>query len=64
MKFARTWRKRLFSIALSVAVLVSMLAIYPPIKTDAADKVLTLSTARNLAIRNSSAYELAQMKVD
>ena len=58
------WKKRLISIAISLAVLFSVLATYPPIKTEAATKVLTLKTARTLALRNSSAYELAQMKVD
>ena len=57
-------RKRLISIALSVAVFFSALAAWPPLVTDAADRVLTLSTAITLAIRNSSEYELALMKVD
>ena len=57
-------KKRLIGIALGLAILVSMLAVYPPTRIEAADKVLSLSTARKLAIRNSSAYELAKMKVD
>ncbi len=60
----RKWKKRLISIAICMAVLFSALAVYPPIRIDAADKVLTLAIARKLALRNSAAYELAQMKVD
>jgi len=57
-------KKRLISIALSLAVFFSALSVWPPLVTDAADKVLSLSMARTLAIRNSSEYELALMKVD
>ena len=57
-------KNRLFSIALCLAVFLSVFSVYPPIRVEAAQKVLTLGTARTLAIRNSTAYELAQMKVD
>jgi len=59
-----SWIKRIICIALTVAVFFSVLSINPPVIVEAANKVLTLSTARTLAIRNSSAYELAVMKVD
>ena len=57
-------RNRIISIVLCMAVLLSALATYPPVRTEAASKVMTLKTARTLALRNSSAYELAEMKVD
>jgi len=57
-------KNRLFSIALCLAVFLSVFSVFPPIRVEAAQKVLTLGTARTLAIRNSTAYELAQMKVD
>lgn len=64
MMRSRTWRKSMIGIALCLAMLVSVLSTYPPLRTDAANKVLTLATARSLALRNSSEYELALMKVD
>ncbi len=64
MRTGRKWKKRLLSIAICVAVLVSALAAYPPMVTHAATKTLTLSTATRLAIRNSAKYETAEMKVD
>ena len=57
-------KNRIIGIVLCMAVLFSALAAYPPMRTEAANKVMTLKTARTLALRNSSAYELAEMKVD
>ena len=54
----------MISIALCLAVFFSALITFPSIRTEAATKVLTLQTARTLALRNSDKYELAQMKVD
>ena len=60
----KRWKKRMISIALCLAVFFSALITFPSIRTEAATKVLTLQTARTLALRNSDKYELAQMKVD
>ena len=64
MKKARRGRKRFIGIMLCIAVFLSVFSVYPPLKVKAANKTLTLSTVRALALRNSSAYEQAQMKVD
>ena len=47
-------RNRIISIVLCMAVLLSALATYPPVRTEAANKVMTLKTARTLALRNTS----------
>ncbi len=64
MKKASKWKKRLTGIVLSMAMLISALSTSPSVETEAANKVLTLKMARSLALQNSSAYELAEMKVD
>ncbi|MBQ7583420.1 MAG: TolC family protein [Lachnospiraceae bacterium] len=43
---------------------VSVISFLPAKRSYAADKVMTLKTARSLALANSSAYESAQMNVD
>ena len=58
------WKKRIISIALCWAVLISALITFPSMDTEAATKSLSIATAIKLAIRNSDEYEQAQMKVD
>ncbi|MBR3539397.1 MAG: TolC family protein, partial [Eubacterium sp.] len=64
LKRKKTLKKRMISMVLCMMFFFSALAAWPPLKTDAADRVLTLSAAITLALRNSSEYELAEMKVD
>ncbi len=60
----KRWKMRMMSIALCAAILICVLFVYPPVRVEAADKLLTLKTAVTLALKNSDSYELALMKVD
>ena len=60
----KRWKMRMMSIALCAAILFCVLFVYPPVRVEAADKLLTLKTAVTLALKNSDSYELALMKVD
>ena len=60
----KRWKIRMMSIALCAAILFCVLFVYPPVRVEAADKLLTLKTAVTLALKNSDSYELALMKVD
>ena len=64
MRFMGKKGKRIISIILSTALILCFLSVITPMKSEAADKKLTLEKARSLALKNSSDYEEAQLAVN
>ena len=64
MRHRRTRAKIKTITAAALAAVFCLTGLYIPRESYAADKVMTLKTARALALENSSSYESAQMSVD
>lgn len=60
----KTGRKNTAKLLAAALAAICAVTAVPPIPCKAADKVMTLKTARSLALENSSAYEAAEMNVD
>ncbi len=56
--------KSYISMVLCIAMVLCAVITTPPVRTEAAVKKMTLALARELAIKNSDAYESAEMAVD